>query len=366
MRKLFVCAALCAGLFACKKDSKPQQEVLHATSQRTATGHCDNSMKKPELLQAMLEEILYTAKNSLAFKQYVYKECFHENYGDNYVKIIDLLNYNAGNKYAFWTPEQAEYLTCLNKSIQYADEERTEDPIIFVPFTEDINIDSLIKVLKPGIPEGVIADEYDSDTRECMAYKLDANDVLLKGSNRDEAYAWANELWVLAQAETTTPASKPAPVAGSGDHNRFNGQSEKGGIINVTDIGAIEPWVSGKVELKFFVFNQTGTKTNEISTGSTKRKQVKNTWKDFDKFLFNWNTGNIGNFIIEAWIEEDGGNSTSTVSSTLPAPCTGCPSTTISYTKQKNDDNMGQTILQFSDAISQEYNISYAKIKHKN
>jgi hypothetical protein len=70
--------------------------------------------------------------------------------------------------------------------------------------------------------------------------------------------------------------------------------------------------------------------------------------------------------MIEAWIEEDGGAQTQTLSQTFAAPCTGCPSTTVSYTKQKNDDNMGQTMVQFSDLITQQYNISNANLKRKN
>ena len=86
---------------------------------------------------------------------------------------------------------------------------------------------------------------------------------------------------------------------------------------------------------------------------------------DFDDFIANWNINNIGNWMIEAWIEVDNGTETVTTSQTLPAPCTGCPSTTISYTRQKRDDEMGQSIIQFSDDYDTVYGITAANIKRK-
>lgn len=73
--------------------------------------------------------------------------------------------------------------------------------------------------------------------------------------------------------------------------------------------------------------------------------------------------------MIEGWIEQDcrGGTcNQETVSQTFPAPCTGCLSTTISYQKRKTDYDMGRTLIQFTDAITTVYNISYSNIRRKN
>jgi len=86
---------------------------------------------------------------------------------------------------------------------------------------------------------------------------------------------------------------------------------------------------------------------------------------DYDDFIAYWNIGNIGNWMVESWIELDGGNETVTVAQTLPAPCTGCPSTTISHSRQKRDDEMGQTLIQFSDDYDTVYGITAANIKRK-
>jgi len=366
MKRYLILFFLSAFFFACKKELKNAESDRSLEASKLGSGTCSNGLTKLAYLKILTEQMLTTAKYSGDFKKYIYSECFSEKYGDNYVRVSDLLSYNAQNRNVFWTDDQSTFIQCVVDKIKQADDERPEEPIVFVPFVEDINIDSLISYYPTDAPEGVIADEYDSTSRECYAYTLDSNDDLIKGQARGESYAWSHDLWVIGQEETVSEASRTTVLTQGNSQSRFNGQSEKGGIINITDIGAIEGWTAGKVELKFFVFNQSGTKTNEIALGKIKRKNVKDTWKDTDKFLFYWNVSNIGNYLVESWIEEDGGNSTSTVTSSLAAPCSGCPSTSISFTKQKHDDEMGATIIQFTDPISTEYNISYAKIKHKN
>jgi hypothetical protein len=265
----------------------------------------------------------------------------------------------------FWGEKQAEYIQCLVNNIKAADSKRPEEPIIFIPFLEDRNVDEITAQYSTSNPEAVVGDEYDRETMECPSYIVGEDEELTRLDSRDEDYAWKHDLWVINQEEVVDEESPVLMPPSMPELNRFNGQTERGGIINVTNIGQIESWINGKVELKFFVFSQSGAKTNEIATGKTKRNDVKNKWKDFNYFLFYWNTANIGNYIIEAWIEQDGG-STTTISQNIPAPCTGCPSTSISYTAKNDDDLMGQSIIQFSDPIWTEYNISYAKIKHKN
>lgn len=355
-------------LFSCAKETatNPAENEIPSSQSRTwEPGTCDAAIPKTDQLRALTESILKTAKWSPDFKKFVYSRCAEQPYGDYYIKVSDLISYNAENNYAFWGEKQAEYIQCLVNNIMKADSKRPEEPIIFVPFLEDRNVEEIISGYAEKNPEGVVGDEYDRETEECLSYVIGEDERLTKVAPRNEEYAWKNDLWVINQEEVvdeTSPVLMPPSIP---EFNRFNGQTEKGGIINVTNIGQIESWINGKVELKFFVFSQSGAKTNEIATGKTKRNDVKNKWKDFNYFLFYWNTSNIGNYIIEAWIEQDGG-STTTVSQNIPAPCTGCPSTSISYTTKNDDDLMGQSIIQFTDGIWTEYNISYAKIKHKN
>jgi len=148
---------------------------------------------------------------------------------------------------------------------------------------------------------------------------------------------------------------------------RNNGDAEYGGIIQVTDLGALESWINGKLEFRYRVFIASGTNVKNRAFGKYARSNFRDQkWKDFGDFLFYWNTANIGNFTIEGWIEEDGGNSTNTISQTFPSTCTGCPATTISYTKQSSDQDLGPTIVQFTDPTETVYNISYANIKRRD
>jgi hypothetical protein len=148
---------------------------------------------------------------------------------------------------------------------------------------------------------------------------------------------------------------------------RFDGQIENGGIIQVTNISAIESWVANRLEFRYYVYSSNGTKVKDKSFGRWKRKHFKDLkWHDFNDFLFYWNVSNIGNWNVEGWIEEDGGQSAS-IQYTIPPP-PGQPGVGVSVNipSRQRDDNMGQTIIQFSDPITTVYGISYANIKRKN
>ena len=66
--------------------------------------------------------------------------------------------------------------------------------------------------------------------------------------------------------------------------------------------------------------------------------------------------------MIEAWVEEDGGDATN-ITQNFPAPCTGCPTTSVGYTIQERDNDMGQTLIQFTDPIATVYNITEANVR---
>jgi len=122
------------------------------------------------------------------------------------------------------------------------------------------------------------------------------------------------------------------------------------------------------LEFKYTVFNTTGIKIlGTLELGKVKRKYFKDLkWYDYNKFIGNWNTSAFGDRLFEHWLEDDGGDS-NPITATLPSQ-TG--STGISYTvtipAKNRDDDMGVTVIQFTDLISQVYNVSYANVKHKN
>lgn len=346
--------------------------------------------KKIENYKSIGFILLETIKINDSFKPLVYKECLKQKSGDYDIRISDLLELNK--KHSFWNTETTKEIENYLENLRSLTE---LEPIIFIPNVENFdklpnqnfsfhfkNSNSL------GDTELVLKDEYDFNTRTCPGYK-NSDSGLVPTQPIDEEDAWEKDVWVVGDSEFSpaennnfedtvphlTYPSDPGGVnsggsGGSGSSTqptRTEGRAEYGGIIQITDRGAVEHWISGKFEMKYVVFSASGAKIKEKSFGKTKRKHFKNNkWVDYNDFIANWNTQNLGNYMIEAWIERDGGGTT-TVSQTFPAPsdCTGCPSTTVTYNLGKRDDDLGQSIVQFTDFIGQVYGISYSNFKRK-
>lgn len=322
-------------------------------------------------LKSLAQAFLSDARQSSNFKKAIYNECLKEKYDDNYIPVRDLIAMN--DTLLLWNTTRKQYIQGLVDEIMAFGQNQ---PVVFIPFVEDKPALWITNNEYPtGVPDAVIKDEYNSSTQKCPGYTLDQSDNLVaKGLDIDEAYAWEKDLWVFGQEEgvpvndtTIGHTFSPSDVGGT---NRFNGQSEYGGIIQVTDFHFIEPWVSGRPEFQYFVFNASGTKIKDREFPKKKRKDFKSpNWKDFNDFIGFWNTSNIGNWMIEGWAEQDcrGGTcNTQTIQQTFPPPCTGCPSTSVSYQIKDTDYDMGRTLIQFTDPISTVYNISYSNIKRKN
>ncbi len=311
--------------------------------------------------------IISTAKNNNNFRNVAYSECNKQKYGDYYVKLDELIALNATHKY--WDATTVNKLLDFQKQIKSS---KRNDVIIFIPSVENYPISgqsnrvaARANVYDEAI--AVIGDEYQARSQTCPGYIVETDGNFTFYQTIDEEFAWENDVWVIGEEEgdpsNDTTLARPTSA-------RFNGQPEYGGIIQVTDFSQIEPWITGKLELKYTVYSASGTVIKDREFPKVKRKDIKApTWKNFGEFLANWNTPNIGNWMIEGWVEQDdrgGKKSSTTFSTSFPAACTGCPTTSISTTIKYVDYDMGRTIIQFSDAISQVYNISYANIKRSN
>ena len=184
--------------------------------------------------------------------------------------------------------------------------------------------------------------------------------------NVSEDYAWENDVWVIGEEENVSDENLVAALEDI-SVARVQGQPEYGGIIQCTDLNAIEHWTSGKLEFKILVLNASGAKISQRGMGKSKRMYFRDQkWKDFGHFIGNWNTSTFGNWMYENWWEEDGGQSNS-VTITMPPPA-GQPGPTVSITvpSKNKDDDLGLATIQFSDPITQVYNLTNANIKRRN
>ncbi|NJL13218.1 MAG: hypothetical protein HC913_09610 [Microscillaceae bacterium] len=322
--------------------------------------------------QALMSKALIMAKNE-DFREFVFNECLKQEHGEYNVYFTKVIShYKAKAKYHQEIGE-LENLVKQIKSLNGGIE-----PLIFYPRVETIE-DENISTNKNGNyflqePVGVFQDDYEpltpiiDPTRppySSPGYIVDNGSTLTYYQHITEDYAWENDVWVIGQEEIVSPGNMVAAPE-TIDMGRTNGEAERGGIIKVLNLNALEHWTSGKLEFRYRVNMASGTLIKNHPFGKTKRKHFRDQkWHDFNNFIANWNISNIGNWMIEGWIEEDGGASTQTITNTFPAPCTGCPTTTISFTKQNKDFDMGVTIIQFTDSKSQEYDMAYSKIKRK-
>ncbi len=302
-----------------------------------------------------------TAQNSIDFKKTVYGLCMEELQGDYFIKVSDLLELNQTE--GFWNVNEVQDVLDLTNEIRCSDD---REPIVFIPSVEEKESFFLQSDDFPsGCPVTVISDEYNSENQETPSYTL-SNDLLVdRFISMNEENAWNSDTWVIGQEENISEVNTTVPY--NSTNNRFDGQTEKGGILQVTDLGAVEPWVSGKFEFRYAVLSASGVLIKDKTFDSIKRKKVKNqAWHDFNDFICNWNLSNIGNYMIEKWMELDGGQSASTTITQPPPAGSGGPTVTTTIPSKDRDDDLGTSIVQFSDHINTAYSISHANFKRKN
>jgi hypothetical protein len=257
------------------------------------------------------------------------------------------------------------------------------EPILFYPKAETYERNSR-KILKSGrgsstsfstaVPVAVIGDEYIPTPQTCPGYILNVNDQLIYFKDITEDYAWLNDVWVVGQEEDVSPENMiAAPEDVAGTQGRFEGQAEYTGYIQVTNLGEIEHWTSGKLEFNTTVFNSTGSKVwGTKRYGKWKRENFRDQkWANFgSSFIGNWNTSTYGGWMYEHWMEEDGGQSSEiTVTFTTPPNAqTGVPGNTVStkIPSRQRDDDLAGSLVQFTDDINQIYNINFMNFKRKN
>lgn len=374
MKKLLRISLLISIFFvSCKKEmyeTKVSNEVKNKIENKSFV---NNTLTKLDYFKLLAQEFLTSAKNSQEFKKWLYESCYAQDSGDYYISVYDLLSKNEDLGYYYWDRNKASYIReeiiDKIKEIDVLNNDCYTAPIVFIPFLEDINLDSLTKNIPLANPKACIGMEYDTTTTYCPGYDLDWKDSLNSISTIiDEEYAWTHEVWVFSQEEAGVESGTVSLTSVlNTSTSRIDGGAEYGGIVKVNSLGQLESWIAGKLEFTFYVYNPSGTQISYIKFPGVKRKNFKNqAWYDYNSFLFYWNRATIGDWQIEGWIERDGGNS-SPISVSIPPP-TGYPGPNVSITipSENLDDDCGRKIVQFSDPISTVYPISYMNFKRKN
>ncbi|TAE18651.1 MAG: hypothetical protein EAY72_00520 [Bacteroidetes bacterium] len=340
-----------ATMVSCKKESHVHNEV-------------GNFQEAHKSSRALMGALLKNAKDR-EFKAVVLNECLKQKKGDYYVTIRDLCEaLNNDGKYNAIVKE------LTNLADLYKNEHGGVEPILFYPRAETIEESSRNRETDlpyQGQQEaiGVIQDVFNPDYSSPGFIVNDGNQLVFL-QNITEEYAWDNDVWVIGQEELVSDENM-LPALEEFTASRVQGQREIGGIIQVTDLNAIEHWTSGKFEFKMNILNSSGVLINSRGFGRDKRRNFRNNrWRDYNSFIANWNTSTFGAWMYENWWEEDGGQSNSVTISFPPPSGQSGPTVSTTIPSRNLDDNLGVGTVQFTDPITQIYNITHMNFRRRN
>lgn len=240
-----------------------------------------------------------------------------------------------------------------------------------------------VPTLEPII---VLGSTYDTVTGLAEGFILDEpTNTLVPVGDVAEEYAWEHDVLVVG-SEDVADAPEEFPIEDFGGYisnsypstyiappsGRSEMEPEKGGIIQIPDLGKVEGWPAGKIELMVSIISSNGTTIKENHKfPKVKRKFFRDSkWYDYELFLVNWDSPNLGKFMYEKWVEIDGatGSTPKETTVTFPPACSTCVAVTQKITTKAddNDEQLGGALIAFADNKSQVYNINYGiNIKRK-
>ncbi len=206
----------------------------------------------------------------------------------------------------------------------------------------------------------VFGDAGGVDNKLYPGYTIDESGGLTYYGMISESFAWNNDVVVIGVEEESSynpdefnPARlNPVKALSSRDSTRL----EIGGRILVPDISAIEPWIRGKLEMKYFVNSSSGTLIKERAFAPIRRRDINNKWIDLNDPIGNWYLSIWGPYQYERWIEEDGGSST-TITTPI-TPVAGGSTYTITTTLKGGDNNCGLAAVDYNDSYYWEIPVS--------
>lgn len=348
----------------------------------------ESILSKSELQAAKLnaekqfgKTLLIAFNNSPNLKLFLKDLCLKQETGDYATRINTFLN--EGLQQGIIAKNDHQELTTAYNNLKKVSQ--NENPIIFIPSVEEIEFpkkDGIKKITSTSDDLEILVpgDEIPGGLDVYPGYIVDQDDNLQFYSMISEEIAWENDVIVIGYEEVVSAENQiknpldtitvfrdfrpTSPMI-----SRTVGREEHGGILQVTNLGEIESWVNGKLEFKYIVISQYGNELKNRPFGKIRRRNFRDQrWHDMLDLIGFWNTSNWGNWTYEKWIEEDNGTPVNVTQVINPGP--GLPVTTFSYTIKAEDDELGGSIVQFTDPVLPEpivttYTILYMNFRRR-
>jgi len=297
-----------------------------------------------------LTSLFIEASSSKAFLSELKKESLIEYHDDYLLRKPNLNNKNS----------DGQIIRLLKEYSTDLDYDRIQELVNSIPNYE--------------ISVPVNAEEWDeSSYKPLIAYiPSDFNEKIhkmIKAFDNDGEEKWLSieddpELpIILIRPKEDIDYSKYTPDNGTNlKSNRINGAAEFIKQIGTDNIGAVESWILGpRCEIKVItISSKTGT---IISTDyfNPKRREIKNKFKTVNHKIGTWDKNILGQFWTMQWFEEDGGNS---VTMSVQFKDENGFTSSLSYTINDKDDDLGLKTVHFTDYVGMTYNTG--KIKWTN
>ncbi|HYN97419.1 MAG TPA: discoidin domain-containing protein [Pilimelia sp.] len=278
-------------------------------------------------------------------------------------------------------PGEANWVAFKNAAANFANiNGHRYDPQILIPNYEDgVLIGSTVTMAYAPANEAATT---------LTGYQMVPGGGIYPVTTITEAYSETNEVWVLSVNEpvptggpvpfTVTPGpakgapgkgapangapAQAAPAAGASTMAACNPtglRNERGyeylQRFKVPSPSSLEPWWSGKLEMRMIIIGKGGAEIKNAYFGKIKRKDIRN-WVNRDLFITTWDRGQWGDYWAYKWVEVDNGP-TVELSLGFTAKILEALSVTgtVKATFTAKDDDAGSGMVGFAESTYLQY-----------
>jgi hypothetical protein len=274
------------------------------------------------------------------FKEFLYGEIEKQFDGDYNVLVDVLLEKNGNSK-----SKQLGFSKRITDDLQV----QNIYPQVFIPFYAELKAEEILGSKDPI----VVFHTSDETIREYPGFALnDKGELEELDFLISEEFAMQNEIWVISPNERV--GNKDFVSLDKEDEGRAlkvasfgNGDLHVAQIM-VPDLGAIESWIEGKIELGLRAFSPGVPNLLNYSYPQIKRDKLKDQrWYSVGTHICNW-TSAVGDYIVLHWTEYDGGSTSTPVTINYPATPTS-PAMSYTFTLKTDDDDLGYAAVLKTD-----------------